>query len=87
MEQAFSIGKKYFIRTATHYQTGEVVDITDDGFLILTNCAWIADTGRFSDAVKSGNFKEVEPVQNFIVNKSAIIDAIEVEFELPNIQK
>ena len=53
-------GKKYFIRTVTNYLTGRLVDVTDQE-LVIEDAAWVADTGRFSDALKKGKFSEVEP--------------------------
>lgn len=86
-EVPFEIGKKYFIRTVTYFATGEVVAIKGN-FLVLTDGAWIADTGRFSDALKTGNFSEVEPVSvPMFVNMGSISDAFEVEFSLPRIKK
>lgn len=86
-EVPFEIGKKYFIRTVTYFATGEVVAIKGN-FLVLTDGAWIADTGRFSDTIKTGDFSEVEPVSvPMFVNMGSISDAFEVEFDLPRIQK
>jgi hypothetical protein len=46
----------------------------------LEDAAWIADTGRFADALKSGKFNEVEPFPDgqVIVGRGAIIDAIQI---------
>ncbi len=86
-ELPFKIGKAYLIRTVTHYYTGKLSDIVGK-FLILDQCSWIPDTGRFMEAVKEGKFDEVEPMGNsVIVNSDSIIDAVIVEFKLPNDQK
>lgn len=86
-ELPFKIGKSYLIRTVTHYYTGSLSEISGK-FLILDQCAWIADTGRFMDAIKNGKFNEIEPMGNsVIVNSDAIIDAVIVEFKLPVDQK
>lgn len=83
----FKIGKAYLIRTVTLYYTGLVSDITGK-FLILDECAWIADTGRFAQAVESGTFNEVEPMgDGVILNSDSIIDAKEITFKLPKTQK
>lgn len=82
-EQApFDIGQGYLIRTVTNYWTGRVEAI-QGGFLKLSTAAWIADTGRFNEAVRSGNFSEVEPVGDALVSLGSIVDAAPIWFELP----
>lgn len=54
------LGKKVFIRTVTNFYTGKV-EKTTRTTMTLSTAAWIADTGRFSNAVKTGDFSEVEP--------------------------
>jgi hypothetical protein len=86
-ESLFKVGRAYFIRTVTMYYTGKLKK-EQDGFLVLEEAAWIPDTGRFEDSIKSGDFSEVEPYSmDLIVNKQSIVDAIEVDFKLPNKQK
>jgi hypothetical protein len=86
---SFEIGKNYLIRTVTMIDIGEVVEDFDD-FVILTKASWIADTGRFMQAMTSGTFNEVEPFPaeaRVLVSKSSIIDALQVTFPLPTAQK
>lgn len=73
------IGAKYFIRTVTHHYTGQLVALTDTE-LIVESAAWIADDGRFADAVKSGEFSEVEPYPagKVLIGRGAILDAVEM---------
>ena len=81
------MGKTVFIRTVTMYHTGRVVDM-DDKFIVLEDAAWIADTGRFSDALKTGKLSEVEPVEGLVrVSLGAIVDVFEWKHELPRTQK
>lgn len=82
----FEIGKAYFIRTVTLYQVGRVVAISGQ-FVKLEDASWIADTGRFSDALKNGNFSEIEPVGESYINLSSIIDAFPWEHKLPSEKK
>jgi hypothetical protein len=56
----WQIGKLYFIRGVTLYYVGRLIAI-DDHFATLDQCAWVADTGRFSEALKTGKLNEVEP--------------------------
>lgn len=83
----FVIGGKYFIRTVTYFATGEVVAIHGD-FLELTDAAWVADTGRFRQAIMDGVLNEVEPVEvPMFVNMTSITDAFVWSHALPKIQK
>jgi hypothetical protein len=85
----YELGENYFIRTVTHHFTGKLADVYQ-GELVLTNAAWIADDGRFMDAVKDGTFKEVEPFpadSSVIINRASIIDMVKVGFKLPTSQK
>ena len=78
------LNKNVFIRTATHYHTGKLISVAD-GFLMLENASWIADTGRFNNFLKNGNYKECEPFPSEVcVAIPAIIDICEWEHELPS---
>lgn len=72
----WEIGKKYFIRTVTMHLTGELVSVSKQE-LVLKDAAWIADSGRFNEALKDiSKCKEVEPfVNQVIVGRASIIDA------------
>ena len=84
----WEIGKIYLIRTVTHIQTGRLVAVTPKEF-VLEDAAWIADTGRFSGALASADFSEVEPFpkgRRVIVGRGALIDAVEID-KAPMVQK
>jgi hypothetical protein len=84
----FVIGSNYFIRTVTHSQTGKLVAVYDTE-IVLENAAWIADSGRFQQALEKSEFSEVEmfPVNSrVIIGRGAIIDAAEIK-STPNSQK
>ena len=85
--QPFEIGANYLIRTVTMIDTGKVVAASHK-YVILENAAWIADTGRFSDALKKCQFNEVEPFPSgrVILNATAIIDAVKLS-TVPTSQK
>lgn len=86
-ELPFEIGQAYLIQTVTLYYTAKVSDMVGK-FLILDECAWIADTGRFQQAVQKGTFNEVEPIGNSIIlNSDSIIVATPIDFKLPKEQK
>lgn len=82
----FEIGKCYFIRTVTLYQVGRVVSVSSK-FVKLEDASWIADTGRFADALKTGKFSEIEPIGNWAVGLGAIVDFGEFSHKLPTDQK
>ena len=82
----FKVGEKYFIRTVTHAHSGKV-KYSSGQFLVLENAAWIADTGRFYDAIKNTEFDEIEPFTNdLILNMESIIDATIISGSLPEEQ-
>src|SRR5215469_8636345 len=84
---AWRIGANYLIRTVTMIDTGRLVAVTAQE-LVLEDAAWIADTGRFADAVEKAEFGEVEPFPSgkVILGRGAIVDAVEIKV-LPRSQK
>ena len=80
------IGMKTFIRTVTYHCTGRIVGIKD-GFIKLEDSAWIADSGRFAGALKTGVLDEVEPTKQMWVSVSSIVDFFEWKHDLPLEQK
>lgn len=78
-ESVWEIGKKYFIRTVTMHLAGELIKVTSQE-LVLKDAAWIADSGRFHEALKDiSSSNEVEPFCNpVIVGRGAIVDATEI---------
>lgn len=84
---SLKIGKSYLIRTVTMMYTGRLIDITHSDFL-LEDAAWIADSGRYSEALKSGSLSEVEPYPDQVaVSRAAIVDSAEWIHDLPRDQK
>lgn len=87
LTHSFTVGTKYLIRTVTMYYTGKLTAVTDTD-LVLSCAAWIADTGRFHDALKTGIFNEVEPfVHDVIISRAVVIDATQWNHALPEVQK
>lgn len=89
---SFVLGQQVFIRTVTHYYTGRIVVVTDSD-VGLEDAAWIADTGRFADALRDGigvKSGEVEPYPSGVrvfVSRGAIVDFCEHRARLPGSQK
>ena len=80
------VGEKWLFRTVTHIDTGEVVAINGN-FVTLKDAAWIADTGRYMDNLKSCSFNEVEPYPDIcVVNLGGLIDSTPIS-KLPLEQK
>ena len=74
-EHAYPVGEAVFIRTVTMHYTGRLVRVTA-GELVLTDAAWIADSGRFHTALAKGTLNEVEPYPDgeVIVSRDGVID-------------
>ena len=88
-DSPWEVGENYFLRTVTHHFTGKLVAVHATE-IVLTQAAWIADDGRFADAVKEGKFNEVEPFPSdaeVIINRASLVDALKVAFKLPCSQK
>lgn len=84
---AWTIGEKYIIRTVTMIQTGRLV-YADEHELVLEDAAWIADTGRWADALDTGSLNEIEPFEDdAIVGRSSICDATIWKHALPRVKK
>ena len=79
------VGEKFFFRTVTYHLTGRVKKVIGSIFE-LENAAWIADSGRFMQAIKKGELKEVEPVGRAYVNLNSVTDFFPWKHELPSQQ-
>ncbi len=74
VQHPYVIGQSYIVRTVTMYYTGKL-EAVYPGELVLSEAAWVADTGRWSTALSSGKLAEVEPYPNgCIVSRAAIVD-------------
>lgn len=86
-DSAWEVGSTYLIRTVTMIDSGRLVAVTDHE-LVLEDAAWIADTGRFSDALCKAEFNEVEPFPDgrVIVGRGAVVDAVKIA-KAPRLKK
>ena len=88
-DNPYKIGGDYLIRTVTMIDTGKIVGITEHE-IVLESAAWIADTGRFSEALAGEiKFSEIEPFPEgqVIVGRASVIDAVQIKFPLPRSKK
>lgn len=80
------VGKKFFFRTVTYHLTGKVKKIIGS-IIELEDAAWIADSGRFADALKKGTLNEVEPCGQAFINVNSLTDFFPWNHKLPTEQK
>ena len=83
IDSPIRVGNSVLIRSVTHYYTGKIALVTKDE-IVLTDAAWVADTGRFSAALMSGVFAEVEPYPDPVtVGRGAVCDVTNWPHALP----
>ena len=80
------IGGKFFFRTVTYHLVGRVKKRIGK-FLLLEQASWVADSGRFMNAIKDGSLDEVEPVGVAYVNTDSFVDFFPWKHSLPTEQK
>ena len=79
------IGHKFYIRTVTYHMTGRIINIIGT-FLVMEDSAWVAESGRFMQAIKDGVLNEVEPSGPAFINIDSITDMFPWVHDLPNKQ-
>ena len=80
------IGQKWFFRTVTYHMVGKVEKLIGR-IAYMTDSSWVADSGRFMDAIKYGKLSEVEPVGECYINLDTVTDFFPWKHELPKDQK
>ena len=84
------IGKAYLFRTVTHIELGRVKSICGK-FATLSDASWIADTGRYHNLLKTGEFSESAEIEPYTyastVNIDSCVNFAEWPFDLPRNQK
>ena len=86
----YTIGDNWFFRTVTNYLHGEVLAITDTEIVLKGGTVvWVADTGRFTDFLKTGDASETEVYgdQDVVIGRGSIIDATRTKVNVKVVQK
>jgi hypothetical protein len=81
------VGNAYFFRTVTYHLVGKVVAEHPNNILELDGASWVADSGRFMQAIKNGSLNEVEPVGKAYINLKSVTDFFPWVHPLPTEQK
>ena len=81
------VGNAYFFRTVTYHMIGKVVAQHANNLVELDDASWVADSGRFMQAIKSGTLNEVEPVGKAYINLKSVTDFFPWIHALPVDQK
>lgn len=84
MSTAIKLGEAYILRTITMIYTGRVQSVSRHE-IVLTDAAWIADTGRWAMSLATGELREVEPYPDgeVIIARAALVDAARWVHDLP----
>ena len=86
-KHSLKVGTSYIVRTVTYHYTGKLKAVTDSD-IVLSDAAWISDSGRWATALKDGTLSEVEPYPGeCIISRAAIVDASVWAHQLPREQK
>lgn len=82
------VGKPVFIRTVTFHYVGILVR-ENASWLVLEDAAWVADSGRWADALKTGKLNEVEPFPDgeIEISRDTVVDVSAWLHSIPRDQK
>lgn len=59
-EHPFTVGDSLVIRTVTYHYLGKLEKVVGQ-WLCLSEASWLADSGRWAEALRTGCVEEVEP--------------------------
>ena len=86
----FTIGDIWFIRTVTMHLVGELKVVGPQELVLKGGTVmWVADSGRFTDAIAKGSFSETEVYgdQDVVIGRGSIIDATRMKINIKVVQK
>jgi len=80
----WKIGQNYLMLIAGTFYTGRLVAV-DRYELVLEDASWVADTGRFAEALAKGVVSEVEPCPEgeALIGRGALLAAFLWKHDLP----
>lgn len=81
------LNQKFFFRTVTYHIIGKVENFLTNKVMELSGACWVADSGRFMNAIKDGDLSEVEPVGQMWINLDTVTDFFPWNHSLPKDQK
>lgn len=81
-ESFIEVGKCYLFRCVTYHQVGRVRAINANE-IILEDASWVANSGLFAPALKTGKLEETEYTGVTGVKQAAIVDWFPWDHELP----
>ena len=79
-------GRCWFFRSVTYHIVGKVKKVVGS-WVELEGASWVADSGRFMNAIKDGTLNEVEPVGVMFLNLNTVTDFFPWKNALPKEQK
>lgn len=85
----YKVGDAVFIRTVTYHYIGKIVGVYANE-ITLVDATWVADSGRWSAALKTGTLSEVEPFPDgevVVVSRGTIVDVSPWRHALPRTVK
>lgn len=89
-DHPYTIGDTWFIRTVTHHLVGQIEAVGDMEIILKGGTVmWVADDGRFTQAIAEGKFNETEVYgdQPVVVGRGTIIDATRLRVKIIVVQK
>ena len=76
-----------FVRTVTMHYVGRIVDDAA-GYLVLADASWVADSGRFGEALATGTLAETEKFPDPVfINPDTIVDVTAWNHPLPKVSQ
>jgi hypothetical protein len=88
-------GESVFIRTVTYHWVGTIIEVGAD-YVVLSPACWVADSGRWAEALAHGFSSSAEleppakskkaahiPQQVAVVQRAAIVDSVLWEHPIP----
>lgn len=77
------VGESVVIRTVTYHYIGRVTSL-DATEIVLEDASWLADSGRWGQALATGTVMEVEPYPRPVsIARAAVVDVTSWPHALP----